>query len=114
MPGFNGTGPNGAGPMTGGARGLCNPASPGYSPGINRGYNYGRGFGYGRGFRGAGIGRGVGYGRNYGWYPPAATGGVTENRATEILNLKNEASSLQQSLEAIKQRIADMEAETSE
>lgn len=110
MPGFNGTGPNGAGPMTGGARGLCNPASPGYSPGINRGYNYGRGFGFGRGFRGAGVG----YGRNYGWYPPAAAGGVVENRATEILNLKNEASYMQQSLEAIKQRIAELETETSE
>ncbi len=110
MPRFDGTGPNGAGPMTGGARGLCNPASPGYNPGINRGYNYGRGFGFGRGFRGAGVG----YGRNYGWYPPAATGNVTENRATEILNLKNEASSMQQTLEAIKQRIAELETETSE
>ncbi|MFA5317828.1 MAG: DUF5320 domain-containing protein [Dehalococcoidales bacterium] len=25
MPGFDGTGPNGMGPMTGGGRGLCNP-----------------------------------------------------------------------------------------
>ncbi len=25
MPGFNGTGPNGMGPMTGGGRGFCNP-----------------------------------------------------------------------------------------
>lgn len=25
MPGLNGTGPNGMGPMTGGGRGLCNP-----------------------------------------------------------------------------------------
>ena len=25
MPGFDGTGPNGMGPMTGGARGFCNP-----------------------------------------------------------------------------------------
>ncbi len=113
MPGLNGTGPNGAGPMTGGARGLCNPASPDYSPGMNRGNNQGRGVGYGRGFRGAGIGRGAGYGRNYGWYPPTVAGNVTENRTTEISNLKNEASSLQQSLEAIKQRIADLEAETS-
>ena len=113
MPGFNGTGPNGAGPMTGGGRGLCNPASPANNPVMNRGYNYGRSFGYGRGFRGAGSGRGVGYGRNAGWYPPAAASGVTENRTTEILNLKNEASSLQQSLEAIKQRIAELETESS-
>ena len=25
MPGFDGTGPNGMGPMTGGGRGICNP-----------------------------------------------------------------------------------------
>jgi len=35
MPGFDGTGPAGMGPMTGGGRGWCNPYSPlyaGYSP----------------------------------------------------------------------------------
>jgi hypothetical protein len=34
MPGFDGTGPSGRGPMTGGARGWCNPqsaASQGYA-----------------------------------------------------------------------------------
>jgi len=29
MPGFNGTGPDGMGPMTGGGRGYCNPAGRG-------------------------------------------------------------------------------------
>ena len=70
MPGFDGSGPLGQGPMTGGARGYCNP---GY------GGAYGRGFGRGRGFRrgfgpGYGRGRGFGYGRGIGWsgaYPPA-------------------------------------------
>lgn len=35
MPGFDGTGPGGMGPMTGGGRGWCNPYSPfyaGYGP----------------------------------------------------------------------------------
>ena len=35
MPGFDGTGPAGMGPMTGGGRGWCNPYSPlymGYAP----------------------------------------------------------------------------------
>ena len=35
MPGFDGTGPAGMGPMTGGARGWCNPYGPlsaGYAP----------------------------------------------------------------------------------
>lgn len=31
MPGFNGTGPGGMGPMTGGGRGRCNPYSPLYA-----------------------------------------------------------------------------------
>lgn len=55
MPGFDGTGPRGEGPMTGGARGFCGPDS-------ERGFSYGRG--YGRGFgRGRGMGRGCGRGR---------------------------------------------------
>ena len=32
MPGFDGTGPAGMGPMTGGARGPCNPMVAGYGP----------------------------------------------------------------------------------
>jgi len=43
MPGFDGTGPMGAGPMTGGARGFCYPANAGYAPRFYRG-GY-RGFG---------------------------------------------------------------------
>jgi len=31
MPGFDGTGPNGMGPMTGGGRGYCNPRGAGVS-----------------------------------------------------------------------------------
>ncbi len=64
MPGFDGTGPMGAGPMTGGGRGYCNPSLTTYGPailprsgrggvnsvlwrarGITRGYNS-RGSGY--------------------------------------------------------------------
>ena len=43
MPGFNGTGPRGMGPMTGRGMGPC-----------------GRGFGRGMGY-------GMGYGRGFGW-----------------------------------------------
>ena len=72
MPGFDGTGPASMGPMTGGARGLCNPYSAlhsGYVP-YRRPYRaylgrprWGMGRGYwGReafrlGFRGRGRGR---------------------------------------------------------
>ena len=50
MPGFDGTGPAGMGPMTGGGRGFCSPwgvgaANRGYGYPYNRGaipyYNYG-------------------------------------------------------------------------
>jgi hypothetical protein len=62
MPGFDGTGPAGMGPMTGGARGWCNPYSPlpigaGFAPyglyGAPHAYRPPYGF------------------RTYGWYPPA-------------------------------------------
>lgn len=44
MPGYNGTGPNGAGPLTGGARGWCNPAGivRGIGRGVSRLVDYGR------------------------------------------------------------------------
>lgn len=69
MPGFDGTGPAGMGPMTGGGRGWCNPsrsfAYRGYAPFFNlvrprRGIGRGL-FGRGRGFWARGRGRGRGW-----------------------------------------------------
>ena len=51
MPGFDKTGPEGKGPMTGRRMGLCNPKAP-------KGQKPGR-------FFGRGIGRG--FGRRFGW-----------------------------------------------
>ena len=64
MPGGDGTGPAGLGPMTGRAAGFCAGYSvPGYmNPIPGRGY-----FGRGRGFYGRGAGRGGGRGRRN-WY----------------------------------------------
>ena len=75
MPAFDGTGPRGAGPMTGWGRGSCSPTGPAYGPYQNwgpgyRGPGYGRGFGQGRDFRmgfGPGMGRGRVYGRGFGF-----------------------------------------------
>lgn len=81
MPGFDGTGPAGMGPMTGWGLGYCNPyyadygpapmPNPGYwVPSYGRGFGRGPGFGRGRGFRRGfrtGFGRGRGYGRGFGW-----------------------------------------------
>ena len=65
MPGFDRTGPMGAGPMTGGAGGRCNPATAAMVTAYAAGYGYGRGLGLRRGFRGGygpgGRGRGRGY-----------------------------------------------------
>lgn len=91
MPGFDGTGPRGLGPMTGGGRGFCNPnfaagmgvpymgnpyarncgqGAPYPEPGDPyRAYTYTPygGFGMGRGFgRGRGMRRGMGRGRGFG------------------------------------------------
>ncbi len=50
MPGFDGTGPLGQGPMTGGGFGFC---GRGYGRGIRRGRGFGMGRGFGRRFWGA-------------------------------------------------------------
>jgi hypothetical protein len=89
MPGGDGSGPMGRGPMTGRGAGYCAGYNmPGFAnpnfPRMGMGWGPGRGFGYGRGF-GRGYGRGFGYGRGYargryfdpyfdpydsGYYPP--------------------------------------------
>jgi hypothetical protein len=86
MPRFDGTGPAGMGPMTGGGRGWCNPynstyrgyaaqqvpypaRSPAYQPGYPPVYGYGRPhWGLGRRFGGRGFpaARGRGRGRRGG------------------------------------------------
>lgn len=72
MPGMDGTGPMGMGPMTGGGRGLCNPFWGGYRGAMNpwlryRGYSPWSGYGYGpyaRGMRGVSP-----YGGTYSRWP---------------------------------------------
>ena len=113
MPGFDQTGPMGAGPMTGGTRGRCNPATDGNIPAYAGGYGYGRGLGLRRGFRGGygpGRGRRRGYGRGYGWYPPAAGPAYSIDAAGEINMLKADADDMQKSLNAINKRIEELES----
>ena len=116
MPGYDRTGPMGAGPMTGGARGLCNPAGAARVPGT-LGYGYGRGMAFRRGFGGGGfgmgMGRGRGYGRGYGWYPPVAGPAIAPQPANELEMLKSQADYLQQSLSAIQNRIGELEGDAS-
>jgi hypothetical protein len=82
MPGFDGTGPRGMGPMTGGARGFCNPYYAGtrssfmgsypYSAPYGMGYTPPYGVGYttpyaGYPYAAYGFGRRFGGGRGFGW-----------------------------------------------
>ena len=119
MPGFDRTGPMGAGPMTGGTKGRCNPARAETNPTYARGYGYGRGLGLRRGFRG-GFGTGAGlrrdYGRGYGWewYPPVAGPVYPANAADEMDMLKAEADYLKESFDAINARIDALENKSAE
>jgi len=107
MPGFDRTGPLGAGSMTGGGRGLCGPG--GLSrPSATVGFRMGDGRGFGRGMgRSRGFGRGLGYGRGFGspwgrFFPGAKP-------AEELEVLKSEAEHLKKELGAIGKRIVELE-----
>jgi hypothetical protein len=111
MPGLNGTGPMGMGPMTGGARGFCNPSS---RPLARRGF---------RQWFGWGPGRGRGYRHMYwatgqpGWmrFGPAAPSVYpltpAYTREQEVGFLKDQAVALKEELEAIESRLRDLESE---
>ena len=108
MPGFDGTGPRGMGPMTGGGRGFCSPrgigtALGGYgaSPRVGYGYPY-----YGRA------------GASYPFYgtPTGATGTTPfappMTREQELDFLKNQAQGMRGQLEQIEARIQQLGSES--
>ena len=110
MPGGNGTGPAGMGPMTGRGAGYCaGYSTPGFANAVG-GRGFGRGFGRGRGFGG-----GFGWARG-GYAAPAfgvaAYGQVPFNQAAnpqqELDSLKNQAQNLEDALNGIKNRIAEL------
>ncbi len=105
MPGFDGTGPRGMGPMTGGGRGFCSPwgigaALRGYGvpPAVGYGYPY---------YRGAGV--------PYPFYgAPAAAPGATPfapqmSKEQELDFLKNQADTIKSQLEQIAARMRELE-----
>jgi hypothetical protein len=126
MPAGDGTGPGGMGPRTGRGMGYCSGYdAPGWAnPGPGRGF-YGRG---GRGIRGGywgSSGRGGGWGWRHQYYasglprwarwgpPPAAFTGpiASPSPEQEIAMLKDEAEWLRQQLDAINQRMGDLDRE---
>jgi hypothetical protein len=98
MPGFDGTGPRGMGPMTGGGRGFCSP------------------WGIGAASRPYGAFRGMGYGYPYYGVGPAFPGAVPFSspmtREQEIDFLKNQAQAMRGHLEQIESRIQQLGSET--
>ncbi|MFP4167548.1 MAG: DUF5320 domain-containing protein [Desulfonatronovibrionaceae bacterium] len=101
MPGFNGTGPLGQGPVTGRGMGRCTGAVP---AGAVPGRGFGFGFGMGRGF-GRGRGRGFGPGPMTAWYgyAPPATEPVDEKTAIE-----NQIKGLENQLEILNNRLNEI------
>lgn len=110
MPGRDGTGPLGAGPMTGRGAGFCAGFNmPGYAnqvPGrgfLGRGFGRGGGGGGGRGRRNGFWATGLPGWMRFGWgaqNAPAASAGDAERSM-----LVGQAEVLQQQLDAIKNRI---------
>ena len=94
MPGFNKTGPQGQGPMTGGGRGPC---GAGRGPGGGQGRGRGQGMGRGRG------GRGAGGGQNQDWGP--STTGTND----EVARLREQSNQLKSQLEQIANRLAELQ-----
>jgi hypothetical protein len=105
MPGFNGTGPMGRGPMTGGGRGSCNPANTGYG----RQFPETTGFGHGMGFRRGARGSGFGMKRGYGWSIAQNQPGHTETPANELNELKAHVEAVKTVLERIIRKITKLE-----
>ena len=123
MPGLDRTGPMGAGPMTGGAKGFCNPATSGYPSRFAAGGF--RGVGLRRGFRGGyGPGMGCGYARGFGWcrvspvwaggYPPATSEADAMTPENELNILRADADAVKNELDAINRRIEELEKKSAE
>jgi len=111
MPGFNGTGPQGMGPRTGGGRGFCTPGTANNNTGTTRG------IGRGGAPWGGGRGRSWGGGQNRGMYGNAGNNAYTappygeydpnpaQNTQQEIDFLKNQAGAIEQELAQINKKI---------
>ncbi|RKY02435.1 MAG: hypothetical protein DRP55_02870 [Spirochaetes bacterium] len=102
MPGLDGTGPLGLGPMTGRGLGYC--ATPSSS-------NRYRWFGPYGPWGGWGLGWGRGWRWQAGWWPPygGGWGYPPYTPEQELEMLKDEANFYEQELEAIRARIKELE-----
>ena len=111
MPNKDGTGPEFAGPMTGGAHGWCAEDNQMAVVGDSRGMAFGRGRGYRQGRRrrsrpGMGVGR---FGHRPGaWVHSAVVG------QNHLQQMERQAAGMQQHLNAINQRIESLKPKPAE
>ena len=116
MPGFDGTGPMGFGPRTGGGFGFCAPGAGAYPAYTNVVYGVGRGgipYGGGRGLAyGGGRGRGRGFWRR-GFVPvaPVAPTQAQWSQEDELAYLQDQAQAIQDQLAQINARITELTKE---
>jgi len=114
MPGLDRTGPAGAGPMTGGGFGLCNPYYRGNFPRVPI-YGAGRGgipWGGGRG-RVFGGGRGVNW-RWPHWFPRWGLNAYATPAAPPTLSASEEREYLEKTLAVLKEDIQRIETRLNE
>ena len=117
MPGGDRTGPMGMGPMTGRAAGYCaGYPVPGYmNPVGGRGLGLGWGRGWGRGWRYGYYATGLPGWARFGYVPawgaPPVYGPYAPTREQQAEALKAQAKWLNEQLEALNQRIAELEGE---
>lgn len=110
MPGGNGTGPNGMGPMTGRGAGYCSgsqaPGGANEIAGRGAGFGFGTGRGKRMGLSAAGPAGRMRF-RNFSTVP-------YQSPDPELVSqtLKIQADSLQEELEIVKKRLQELETET--
>lgn len=97
MPGLDGTGPNGMGSMTGGARGVCSGNTTGSYRNSGYGFRNGRGRGYGR--------RAFAGNRNYQNPLPVSSD------SSEVEEIRAMTESLKNSVEMLNSRLDKMTGE---
>ncbi len=120
MTGFDGTGPMGMGPRTGGGRGFCPPGTGVRYPAVGIGPVV-RGAGRGGIPWGGGRGRVYGGGRGRGWwcaprpyygYVPYAWPSTAPSMEQEMNFLKNQAAFLEEELAEIRKRLQELETKS--
>ena len=103
MPGRDGTGPNGLGPLTGNRLGPCAGINQPIIPGRNWGNRMRHGYGFGRN-----TGRGRGMGFRYGYAFPE---GERTDSSFDKTELENEIRILKEQLLSLEERLSQSSTE---